>query len=257
MPLHVWLRVGALVAVGAAVAVALAWLWPPLAALPLAVGLAALWLFVPQAFPGSALVRGRRDGDAAALTFDDGPNGEQTRAVLAALAREGVKATFVLLGESARRDPELVREIVAQGHVVASHGMSHRKLTFLSAAAVRGEVDGARAAVEAAGAPAPRLFRAPHGFRSPFLPAALAAAGQRLCAWTAGVWDTDRPGTEVIAARAAKVLRPGAVLLLHDGGPGADRTQTAAALPAIVAAARSRGLRLVTLPELMGELPRA
>ncbi|MBI5482167.1 MAG: polysaccharide deacetylase family protein, partial [Deltaproteobacteria bacterium] len=96
-------------------------------------------------------------------------------------------------------------------------------------------------------------FRAPHGFRSPFLAAALAAAGQRLCAWTAGVWDTDRPGAEVIAARARRALRPGAVLLLHDGGPGADRTQTAAALPAIIAAARARGLRLVTVPELMRE----
>jgi peptidoglycan/xylan/chitin deacetylase (PgdA/CDA1 family) len=103
MPLHVWVRVGALVALGVAVAVALGLVWPPLAALPFALGLGAVWLFVPQAFPGSAFLRGRPDGDAAALTFDDGPNGEQTRAVLAALAREGVKATFFLLGESARR----------------------------------------------------------------------------------------------------------------------------------------------------------
>jgi peptidoglycan/xylan/chitin deacetylase (PgdA/CDA1 family) len=251
--LHVRLRSLAVVALHGAAAVGLAWLWPPLLVIPLALGLAALWLFVPQALPGASFVGGRRDGDAAALTFDDGPNGEHTRAVLAALEREGVTATFFLLGAAARREPELVREIVARGHVVGSHGMSHRKLTFLSAAAVRREVDEAAAALEAAGAPRPRLFRAPHGFRSPFLGAALAAAGQRLCAWTTGVWDTDRPGAEVIAARAQQALRPGAVLLLHDGGRGADRAQTAAALPAIVAAARARGLRLVTLPELMRE----
>jgi peptidoglycan/xylan/chitin deacetylase (PgdA/CDA1 family) len=253
MPLRVWLRSLLAVAVVTAAAVGLARLWPPLLALPLGLGLVALWLFVPQFLPGAAFVRGRRDGDAAALTFDDGPNGEHTRAVLAALRREGVKATFFLLGASARREPDLVREIVAEGHVVGSHGMSHRKLAFLPAAAVRREIDDAAAAIESAGAPAPRLFRAPHGFRSPFLPAALAAAGQRLCAWTAGVWDTDRPGADVIAARAAKALGPGAVLLLHDGGPGVDRSQTAAALPAIIAAARGRGLRLVTLPELMGD----
>jgi len=256
LPLHAWLRSVAAVLLVVGAAIALGYLWPPLAVLPLALGLAALWAFVPQAWPGAAFVRGRRDGDAVALTFDDGPNGEHTRAVLEVLRCERVPATFFLLGASARRDPALVREIVAEGHVVGSHGMSHRRLAFLSAAAVRREVDEARAALEEAGAPRPRLFRAPHGFRSPFLTGALAAAGQRLCAWTAGVWDTDRPGDAVIAERARRALRPGAVLLLHDGGLGADRSQTAAALPSIIAAARARGLRLVTLPELMREAGR-
>jgi peptidoglycan/xylan/chitin deacetylase (PgdA/CDA1 family) len=235
-----------------AAAAALAWAWPPLGVLPLGAGVLLLWMLVPQVLPGGAFVGGRRDGDAAALTFDDGPNGDQTRAILAVLRREGVPATFFLLGAAARRDPGLVRELVAAGHVVGSHGLSHAKLAFRGPAAVAREVEDAQAALVAAGAPPPRLFRAPHGFRSPFLGRVLARAGLRLCAWTAGVWDTDRPGADVIAARAARALRPGAVLLLHDGGPGADRSQTAAALPAIIAAARARGLRLVTLPELMG-----
>ena len=101
--------------------------------------------------------------------------------------------------------------------------------------------------------PAP-LFRAPHGWLGPAAHRAARELGYTVAGWTKGVWDTANPGFEQIVSRTAEVLKPGAVLLLHDGWAGEapeDRSQTAAALPAIIRKARKRDLEFVTLETLM------
>ncbi|MEO6951458.1 MAG: polysaccharide deacetylase family protein [Polyangia bacterium] len=212
------------------------------------------WVYLPDVdLPGRSPRRGLPSSGAprVALTFDDGPNGADTAAILDALREHGARATFFVVGEAVRQYPELVRRMADEGHVVGSHTDAHRKLAWLSAADVARELDGAREAIVSAGAPEPRWFRAPHGFKSPFLPSALAQRDLRLVAWSHGVWDTDRPGVEVIAQRAIGCLDDGEILLLHDGTLGADRTQTAAALRRILTVARDRGVSLVTVPEIM------
>jgi peptidoglycan-N-acetylglucosamine deacetylase len=212
------------------------------------------WVYLPDVdLPGRSPRRGLSGSGRArvALTFDDGPNGADTAAILDVLARHGAKATFFVVGEAARKHPELVRRMVDEGHVVGSHTDSHRKLAWLSPDAIARELDGAADAIVAAGAPAPAWFRAPHGFKSPFLPSALRRRGLRLVAWTHGVWDTDRPGAEHIAERAIGCLDDGEILLLHDGTLGADRSQTATALERIVATAIERGIALVSVPEIL------
>jgi peptidoglycan/xylan/chitin deacetylase (PgdA/CDA1 family) len=204
------------------------------------------WLYLPDV--GRAPTRGRAGARRVALTFDDGP-GPDTERVLDALARHGARATFFCVGEAARRRPELVRRMVAAGHVVGNHTLEHKKLPWLARAELVRQIDAAQAALVAAGAPSPTLFRAPHGFKSPFLARALARRGLRLVAWTRGVWDTERPGADVIARRSLAALEDGAILLLHDGG--GDRAQTAEALDAILEACARRGLRPVTLPEIL------
>jgi peptidoglycan/xylan/chitin deacetylase (PgdA/CDA1 family) len=251
VPPRALLRAAAGATLCAALAFLLGRLVPVLGAVPVLAGLWLLWATVPQLLPGTTFARGRRDGDAAALTFDDGPNGADTRALLEVLRRDAVPATFFLVGEAAARDPEGVRLIAAGGHVIGNHTMHHRKVWLLGRRAIEREIEAAQDAIAAAGVPRPVLFRAPHGFRRPLLDRIVRRHGLTPCAWSAGVWDTDRPGSARVAARAIRALRPGAVLLLHDGGAGADRSQTVAALPAIIAAARARGLRLVTVPELM------
>jgi peptidoglycan/xylan/chitin deacetylase (PgdA/CDA1 family) len=212
------------------------------------------WLYLPDVdLPGRSPRRGLPSPSAprAALTFDDGPNGADTAAVLDALRRHGARATFFVVGEAARKHPELVRRMIDEGHVVGSHTDRHTKLPWLSRAAVERELDDASAAIVAAGAPRPAWFRAPHGFKSPFLPGALRRRGMRMVAWTHGVWDTDRPGAEVIAERAIGCLVDREILLLHDGTLGADRSQTADALEHILAGAAERRIELVTVPEIL------
>jgi len=186
----------------------------------------------------------------AALTFDDGPNPEATPAILDALGAESVVATFFVLGRHADRWPAIVGRTAAEGHVIGNHGYYHRKLVWRTPSYVRDDIMLGAAAIELAGAARPRLFRAPHGQRNPWVSPIARRAGQRTVGWTLGVWDTARPGSDVIADRVLRGTRPGSIVLLHDGDgydPAGDRMQTARALPRLIRGLRDRGFSFVTL----------
>jgi peptidoglycan/xylan/chitin deacetylase (PgdA/CDA1 family) len=220
----------------------------------LAAAVAALHaLWPPFDVTRRSLRGGARASRTVALTFDDGPSAD-TPAVLDALDRAGVRATFFVLGEAAERRPDLVREVARRGHVVGLHGHSHLRLALAGPNTVATEIDRCREAVRAAGVEPAPWFRAPHGWKGPFLGRALRERGLTLVAWTRGVWDTERPGAEVIASRASRAPRGGEILLLHDGcgTPGLDprRDQTAQAVPEIVRRWRGAGFAFVTLDAL-------
>jgi peptidoglycan/xylan/chitin deacetylase (PgdA/CDA1 family) len=215
----------------------------------LGLGLFVAWIFLPGV--GLAPWRGPRGRRRIALTFDDGPNPPHTEAILEVLARHAARATFFMVGQSAERHPDLVRRMLAAGHEIGNHTMHHAIVAWRTPAVVEREIGEAQAALVAAGA-RPRWFRAPHGFKSPFLRRALRRHGLSLVAWTRGCWDTDRPGVDAIVSRTVPRLADGQILLLHDGEEGCDRGQTAGALDAILAGCAERGLLPVTLSELLG-----
>ena len=189
-------------------------------------------------------------GKTVSLTFDDGPNPEATPAILDALASRGVKATFFILGRHAEQWPELVRRVADEGHQIGNHGYFHRKLHMKSPGYVRHDLELGTSAIEKACGVRPRLFRAPHGFRSPWVTPIARSLGQRTVGWSLGVWDSARPGADVIADRAIRGVRQGSILLLHDGDgydPRGDRKQTAQAVPLIVDRLRAEGFHFVTI----------
>ena len=197
-------------------------------------------------------VQRRLPGDDAvvALTFDDGPNAQATPAILDTLGSEGVLATFFVLGRHADRWPSLVARVRREGHVVANHGYHHQKLLWKSPRYVHDDIAGGTAAILRAGCDRPTLFRAPHGQRNPWVTPIARAGGQRTVGWTLGVWDTARPGAQVIADRVVRGAECGSIILLHDGDgydADGDRTQTAAALPMIIRGLRERGFSFTTL----------
>jgi peptidoglycan/xylan/chitin deacetylase (PgdA/CDA1 family) len=197
-------------------------------------------------------VQRRLPGDDAvvALTFDDGPNAQATPAILDTLGSEGVLATFFVLGRHADRWPSLVARVQREGHVVANHGYHHRKLLWKSPRYVHDDIARGTAAILRAGCDRPTLFRAPHGQRNPWVTPIARAGGQRTVGWTLGVWDTARPGAQVIADRVVRGAECGSIILLHDGDgydADGDRTQTAAALPMIIRGLRERGFSFTTL----------
>jgi peptidoglycan/xylan/chitin deacetylase (PgdA/CDA1 family) len=199
---------------------------------------------------GPAIRRLATHDRAVALTFDDGPNPVATPVVLDALAERGVKATFFILGRHAERWPDLVARAAAEGHALANHGYYHRKLHLRSPAYVRRDLELGTDAMMKAGAPKPRFFRAPHGFRSPWVTYIARSLGQRTVGWSLGVWDSDRPGVDEIARRTVEGASPGAILLLHDGDgydPDGDRLQTAHAVPLLVDRLLDRGYRFSLL----------
>ena len=136
-----------------------------------------------------------------------GPAPSSRPPILDALAAAGVRATFFALGRQVRAHPEIARRIVDEGHELASHGDDHRLLTFEGPTGIAHQLRALDEAVVGAtgAAPAP-LFRAPHGFRSPFLVPVARRLGYRVVGWTAGVWDTAKPGIERIVDRSVSRL---------------------------------------------------
>lgn len=187
----------------------------------------------------------------AALTFDDGPNPEATPRILDALAASGTIATFFLLGRHVERWPALAERVAAEGHVVGNHGWFHRKLHTQSPASVRRDLELGTAAIIGATGVRPEVFRAPHGFRAPWVSRIARTLGQRTIGWSLGVWDSALPGVDAIVERTLTGTRPGSILLLHDGDgydASGDRMQTAAAVPRIIDALKARDYRFVGVP---------
>ena len=200
---------------------------------------------------GAVLAELPGGASSVALTFDDGPNPEATPRILDELESNDVKATFFILGSHAEQWPELVERVAREGHQIGNHGFFHRKLHFKSPSYVRRDIELGTQAIEGACGSRPRFFRAPHGFRSPWVTSIARSLGQRTVGWSLGVWDSDRPGVQSIVDKTVGGSRPGSIILLHDGDgydAHGDRMQTAAALPQIIAGLRERGLGLVTLP---------
>jgi peptidoglycan/xylan/chitin deacetylase (PgdA/CDA1 family) len=185
------------------------------------------------------------DEKVIALTFDDGP-GRSTEAVVGALARFRVPATFFVIGSVAEEEPGMVAAVAQAGHTVGGHSWSHPRIDDLTDEQLADEGVRTAAVIEAAtGAPAP-WFRPPYRpDHAPRWQAALAPHGIEVVAWSVDPRDWEAPDPLRIATAALDHLHPGAIVLLHDGGP--DRSATVAALPTIIEGALLAGYRFVAL----------
>jgi peptidoglycan/xylan/chitin deacetylase (PgdA/CDA1 family) len=214
------------------------------------VGPAASWLPPVRALlPG---LSGRGRTDHVALTFDDGPSPASTPAVLAALARLGLRATFFALGRALRAHLELATEVVDAGHELAVHGWDHGYLLGRGRRRVRDELARCRDLAEEVTGSAPAWFRPAYGVLTGQAVLAARELGLRPVLWTDWARDWEpraTPGS--IERRLAKGLAGGHVLLLHDADPWGDRPRAATveALPRLAELARARGLALGPLAE--------
>jgi peptidoglycan/xylan/chitin deacetylase (PgdA/CDA1 family) len=171
---------------------------------------------------GTAITAPRRPGEIA-LTFDDGPNPEWTPKLLEILARHQVRATFFMLGKFAAAQPELVRRVAAEGHLIGDHSWSHPKLSNCSATRIEDELKRTRDALEQIiGAPV-KFFRPPFGARRPAVFRIARELGLEPVLWNAMTDDWIEPSAEKIAAAIGKkvdaLTRSGnaANIVLHDG----------------------------------------
>lgn len=174
----------------------------------------------------------------AALTFDDGPNPPDTVTLLDLLAREQVRAVFCLVGVQVEAHPDVVRRIVADGHVLANHSWRHDDLGGWDDDAVRADLQRTLDAIHAVvpDAPVP-FFRAPFGSWGGTV-AVAAGLGMRSLEWQLAVEDWVPPGVDELVRRLGGV-EPGGVVLLHDGG--GDRSQTVEAIARVIPAMRAAG----------------
>lgn len=180
---------------------------------------------------GEALTAPARPGELA-LTFDDGPNATWTPRLLDALANHDVRATFFLLGGRAEAEPELVRRIAADGHLIGNHSWSHPNLARTPARRIREELARTKTALEQITSKPVRFFRPPFGARRPAVFRIARAMGLEPVLWNAMTSDWSQPSTSRIADSLAKKIdrlqRRGraANIVLHEGGhddPNANR----------------------------------
>lgn len=205
---------------------------------------------------GPVLVRGPSSGRRIALTFDDGPAHPYTERILDILRERRVPATFFVCGKNVERAPEILRRILAEGHAVGNHTYSHPFIYFRSRATIAAEIDRAQEAIQMVAGSRPTVFRPPYGARWFGLMPVLRKRGLRLVMWSDTGYDW-KLGREGIVQTALRDLRPGAVILLHDGRevrPPAqiDRSETVEALPAIIDGALKRGYTFVPINEFLG-----
>lgn len=192
------------------------------------------------------------DGSLA-LTFDDGPDPEVTPRVLDVLDRFGARATFFFVGRRAAAHPALAAEVLKRGHGIGNHSHTHPSLfAFYGPRAVWSELQQAQQALQAATGRPPSLFRAPVGFRGPWLQPCLARAGLRLVSWTRRGYDTVTSNADAVLARLTRGLRAGDILLLHDGGSAqgaSGRPIVLDVLEPLLERIAAAGLRAVAVPE--------
>ncbi len=196
-------------------------------------------------------VAGRQHREMA-LTFDDGP-GPYSPAVLAILKREKVPATFFEIGMMEQWFYASTRQIVARGDVIGDHTETHPPMSELSPALQQQQLIQQTGAIGRYGAPFPRLFRPPYGLFNATTLKLLHHYHMLMVLWTVDTDDYTRPGVKAIVHSVIAGARPGAIILMHDGG--GNRQETVDALPQIIKDLRARGYKLVTVPQLLIDNP--
>jgi peptidoglycan/xylan/chitin deacetylase (PgdA/CDA1 family)/GT2 family glycosyltransferase len=207
-------------------------------------------------FYGKVLSNGNRNHPRIALTFDDGPNEPYTSHVLSTLEQYKIKATFFVIGQNARRYPDVCRRIVTAGNVIGNHSYHHHKSLCLRwGKAIARDIELSRQAIYECTGFEPKLFRPPHGFRTPWLMRTVRHLGYTVVTWDnmTGDWKANKSAEE-IGQTVVQRVKPGGVIVLHDGRdsrPNYDRSQMLQALPFVIETLKERGFDFVTIPELL------
>jgi peptidoglycan-N-acetylglucosamine deacetylase len=199
-----------------------------------------------------AVTSGGSTGNEVALTFDDGP-GPYTLRLVAELNALKVHATFFAIGNQEQYFSEGTVAEINSGDPIGDHTETHPMMAQLSAHDQYNELFEQMAQIEVVGGKRPRLFRPPYGSFNATTFRELHHLHLLMVLWSVDTGDYTLPGTAAIVERALAGAKPGAIILMHDAG--GDRSETIAALPAIVAGLRKRGLEPVTVPQLLQDDP--
>lgn len=204
---------------------------------------------------------GNRKGYKVALTFDDGPDADLTPRILDILQAQGVHATFFVIGRHAQAHPHLIRRILAEGHELANHSHSHSRLLNLRGRrGMQSDIERGSDVLNRMGASGScTLYRPPMGLKNPALARVQRSMGLRIVAWSLHSGDTRNRSAHTIARRVLRRIRPGDIVLFHDGHdlPHGRRSMAAAeALEIILPELNDRGLEVVTVSELLDDAPR-
>ncbi|MBB6022450.1 peptidoglycan/xylan/chitin deacetylase (PgdA/CDA1 family) [Paenibacillus sp. JGP012] len=185
-----------------------------------------------------------------AFTFDDGPHPVYTPQVLDIFRRAGGHATFFMIGEEMEAHSDIAAEVHREGHEIANHTYTHPNLTELTLEEAGEELRRAEQLVQKVTGGSARSFRPPYfGVNDDILALAAERGYRTIGAANGAARDWDNPGTQHIVEHSRSAVKPGSVLIFHDGY--GDRSQTVEAVRVLVEELTADGYRLVTVSELL------
>ncbi len=186
-------------------------------------------------------------GKFIAMTFDDGPHPQHTPRLLDMLRARNIKATFYVVGSNVGLYPQIVRQVVAEGHEVGNHSYSHKLLSKMSDAAIREDLTRCRDAIGKAAGVQPRTMRPPYGgLLQRQREWVHAEFGYPTILWSVDPLDWKRPGPGVVCSRILSQTTSGSIVLAHD-----LHGATVDAMPATLDGLLQRGFQFVTVSQLL------
>ena len=205
---------------------------------------------VPSNFQGIVISEAKLPPEkkVIALTFDDGPWPNTTAKVLDILKKNRIKSTFFVVGQNVKNYPDLTKQIVADGHVIANHTW-HHWYHHMNAQAAAYEVANTGDIIYQTTGVRTRLFRPPGGIMNNGVAAYAKNNKYAVIMWSADSMDYSRPAVPRLMNNIFREAKPGGIVLMHDGG--GDRSHTVKALPEIISRFRKQGYEFVTVPELL------
>ena len=206
---------------------------------------------------GRVYYRGKTSERIIALTFDDGPNDPYTSQILDVLEQYHIQATFFEVGKNVELYPQTSKRLLADGDVIGNHSYSHSANHALTTFGISDMQRGEQAIYDVCGIK-PRLYRPPHGKLSPWEIRYVHNAGMIEVTWTLEVPELDGHSGDTEAQKIVKEIKPGDIILLHDGygtehnDKHANKSATVEAVKVIVPQLEAEGYTFVTVPELLG-----
>jgi chitin deacetylase len=205
----------------------------------------------PQIF-GEAVLSVKTDKKIAALTFDDGPNPDSTYTILELLKKYHAQATFFVTGKNAEKYPEIIKEIYLNGNELGNHSFDHERLTFKTPRYIYEQIHKTDAIIKNAGYEKTIHFRAPFGHKLFILSYILMKNNRKHILWNIEAGDWKNPPPEEMMKIIENVLKPGSIILLHDGYTGyyQTRNETIKFVELLLEKYTKLGYEFVTISEL-------
>ncbi|WP_338554601.1 polysaccharide deacetylase family protein [Paenibacillus sp. KS-LC4] len=184
-----------------------------------------------------------------ALTFDDGPDGRYTPAILDILKKKGVKATFFVVGVQVKKDPEVLQRIVDEGHEIGNHTTHHKDLTKLTKSQIWEEITTTDKLIQDVVGFAPNRVRAPYGAVNSTVKQLMKEKGRELVSWNVDTRDWAGTSVAVMKRNISEHTKPGGIILMHSfGGKGIKNTVDM--LPDVIDSLHKKGYTFVTIDEM-------
>jgi peptidoglycan-N-acetylglucosamine deacetylase len=189
-----------------------------------------------------------------AITFDDGPHPSQTPLILELLAQHNFKATFFMTSTNMRRNKDLLRTVAASGHEIANHTCNHPNNFFLNRTRLFAEINDTKKFIEDFTGKPNRFFRPPYGLFTPSTFSICKQLNLTIVLWNINSFDYKCPGVSHIANRVISRIKPGDICLFHDchfRDTTKIYSQTISALKTVLPFAAGKGLKCITIGELL------